>query len=194
MGTSPSGPGTGYPPICTWDGVHPPSKPEMGVPPYQQDGVPPPLIPPGPGMGISPVNKMGYASPTWTWDDVPPPSGPGTGYPPSDPGMGYTSHPDLRWGYPVSRMGYSHPSSCIDLGLVYPPVSRMGYLPPTWTWDGVPPIWTWDGVHPPSRPEMGYPPISRMGYPHPHPTWTWDGVPPIQTLDGVPPSRCGLTN
>ena len=70
---------------------------------------------------------------------------------------------------------------------------------PIQTWDGVPPV-SWMGYPPPSRPGMGYPL-----------TWTWNGVPPPPNqLDGVPPpsrpgtwyppppppppSRCELTN
>ena len=97
-------------------------------------------------------------------------------------GGGGLPHPVLDRGvhHPVGGGGWVGTPSSPDPGWVpwgTPLVSRMGYTPPTWIWDGVPATWTWDGVT------------------HSPPTWTWDGVSPHLDLGwGIPLSRCELTN
>ena len=52
-GTPPPGPGMGYPPTWTWDGVRPLPRPGMGYAPYPDLGWGTPL--PGPEMGYPPT-------------------------------------------------------------------------------------------------------------------------------------------
>ena len=90
--STPPGPGMGYPPTWTWDGVPPLPGPGMGYPPYLDLGWGTPL--PGPGMGYPP---------TWTWDGVPPYLDLGWGTPLPRTEMGYPPLPRPEMGYPPLR-------------------------------------------------------------------------------------------
>ena len=72
------------------------------------------------------------------------------GYP--IPGLGGYPIPGLGGtpGTPLPRPGMVYPLPGPGMG--YPPYLDLGWVPPTWTWDGVPHL---------PRPEMGYPPPPR---------------------------------